>query len=118
MANLLRIPNTAATDIRVISTSDILTITYTSTSIVRIVYKVTNNPSMTAAAAPATLGAVVLRCTFSSADASYVTHDAFVAAIIASISSSANPSPIFICPELPSARTIATVYEAPIAQTT
>jgi hypothetical protein len=115
MANLLRIPISTATDARVISTSDILTITYTSTSAVRIVYKVTNIPSVTPGTA--TLGAVVLRCSFNTADASYVTHDAFVAAIIASISSSANPSPIFICPELPGARTIATVYEAPITLT-
>jgi hypothetical protein len=118
MANLLKVPNTAVTDIRVIGTSDILTITYPSTSIVRIVYKVTNNPSITAVAAPGLLGAVTLRCTFSSADTTYATHDAFVAAIGLSNSSSSNPSPVFTCPDLPGARTVAIVYESPVAQTT
>ncbi len=118
MANLLRVPNTAVADIRVIGTNDILTITYPSTSIVRIVYKVTNNPSITAVAAPGTLGAVTLRCTFSSADASYATHDAFVAAIGLSNSTNSNPTPILICPDLPGGRTVAVVYEAPVAQTT
>jgi hypothetical protein len=118
MANLLRVPNTNTGDIRVISTSDILTITYPSTSIVRIVYKVTSNPSMQLAAnAVGTLGTVTLRCSFSNADSSYATHDAFVAAIIASISSNSNPVPIFVCPDLPSGRTVQVVYEAPVTQT-
>lgn len=118
MPNLLKVPNTAVTDVRVIGTSDILTITYPSTSIVRIVYKVSNNPSITAAAAPGTLGAVTLRCSFSTADSTYATHDAFVAAIGLSNSANSNPAPIFICPDLPGARTVAIVYEAPVAQTT
>jgi hypothetical protein len=120
MANLLRVPNTAVTDIRVINTSDILTITYPSTSIVRIVYKVTNNPSMQLIAnTTGALGAVTLRCTFNSADATYATHDAFVAAIGLSNSSNSNPSPIFVCPDLPGVtpRTVAIVYEAPVTQT-
>lgn len=117
MPNLLKVPNTAVTDVRVIGTSDILTITYPSTSIVRIVYKVANNPSITAAAAPGTLGAVTLRCTFNSADATYATHDAFVAAIGLSNSASSNPSSIFTCPDLPGGRLVAIVYEGPVAQT-
>lgn len=118
MANLLKVPNTAVTDIRVIGTSDILTITYTSTSALRIVYKVANNPSVTLAGTPGLLGAVTLRCTFSTADTTYLTHDAFVAAIGLSNSSTSNPSAVFTCPTLPGARTVAIVYEAPVAQTT
>jgi hypothetical protein len=117
MSNLLRVPNTAAADVRVIGTSGILTITYTSTSALRIVYNVANNPSVTLAAAPGLLGAVTLRCTFSTADATYLTHDAFVTAIGLANSASINPSTIFTCPVLPGARTVAIVYEGPVAQT-
>lgn len=114
MANLLRIPNTAATDVRVISTSDILTITYTTTSAIRIVYKVTNTPSLTLAGS-ATVGAIILTLTLSSADASYESHNAIVNAIALSNSANSNPNVVFTCPELPGARTVTTAYTAPIA---
>ena len=116
MPNLLRVPNTAVADIRIISTSDILTINYPSTSVLRIVYKATNNPSVTLAASPGIVGALTLKCTFSSSDATYATHDAFVAAISASISSNSNPVPIFICPDLPGARTVLVEYAVGTAQ--
>jgi hypothetical protein len=114
MGNLLRIPNTAVTDVRVISTSDILTITYTSTSAVRIVYKVTNNPSLTLAGS-ATVGAVILTLSLSTSDSSYASHDVIVNAISLSNSANSNPNVVFVCPELPGARTVATAYTAPIA---
>jgi hypothetical protein len=118
MPNLLKVPNAGAADIRVISTSDILTINYPSTSVLRIVYKVTNNPSVTLTATPGFVGALTLKCTFNSADATYATHDAFVAAISASISSNSNPVPIFVCPDLPGARTVLVEYAVGTTQVT
>ena len=116
MPNLLKVPNTTVTDIRVIGTADILSISYPSTTVVRIVYKVANNPSITPAASPGTLGVVVLRCTFNSADTTYGTHDAFVAAIAASNSSNSNPVSVFICPDLPGGRTVTVEFSGGIAQ--
>lgn len=116
MANLLKIPNTAAADVRVIGTDNILTITYPTTSIVRIIYRMSNPGVALAAAASSTFGAMILRCTFSTADATYATHEAFVDAVLASVSSKSNPDVAFVCPALPGARTVAVSYEAPIGQ--